>query len=422
MTPLTERYLLAAQQAHINALQQLPDSCALVSVVCELIHQLQRERGISNIFLASASALFASQREQQLQHSLQAAQQLHAVLNFPQQQLAAGSRLFSKIALALQGMDQLATLRKQIATQQITPLQATAAFSRLIAVWLAVVLELADLACDASISLSLVALFNLLQAKEYAGQERAWGAMGLASGRLDAELAQRLALLQHAQQDSADTFLQFASAGHCQQWHTLQNSAGGAQLQQLRQLIQQLAGTDHSVPAISDIWYQLATERIDAMHQLQGAMLVALQQLATAGLRVARQQLRNQQHQLSSLADLPQDAGFGVLFDPAMPGLYGASSERVSNASNFTAPNRAFYQLLSEQAQQISQIQTELSDARQAVERQKRIDRAKLLLMQHKQFSEEQAYRQLQHSAMQRQCRIADIAEAVIQALCAEPT
>src|SRR5690606_27155003 len=106
MTPLTERYLLAAQEAHISALQQLPASCALVGVVCELIHQLQRERGISNIFLASASVLFASQREQQLQHSMLAAQQLYTALNFPEPQLAAGSRLFSKIALALQGMDQ----------------------------------------------------------------------------------------------------------------------------------------------------------------------------------------------------------------------------------------------------------------------------------------------------------------------------
>lgn len=418
MKPLTERYLLAAQQAHISALQQLPASCALVGVVSELIHQLQRERGISNIFLASGSELFASRREQQLQHSAQAAQQLYDALSVPQQ--AAGSRLFSKVALALQGMDQLSTLRSQIATQQMTPLKATAAFSRLIAVWLAVVLELADLACDANISHSLVALFNLLQAKEYAGQERAWGAMGLACGQLNTELAQRLALLQHAQQDSADTFLQFASAEQGQQWHALQNSAGGAQLQQLRQLIQQLAGTVHTVPAISDIWYQLATERIDSMHQLQGAILVSLQQLAVNGLRVARQQLRTQQHQLSSLAGLPQDAGFGVLFDPAMPGLYGASPEQVNNSDRFTAPNRAFYQLLSEQAQQISQMQTELSDARQAVERQKRIDRAKLLLMQHKQLSEEQAYRQLQHSAMQQQCKIADIAEAVIQALAAK--
>lgn len=420
MTALTERYLLAAQEAHISALQQLPASCALVGVVCELIHQLQRERGISNIFLASASVLFASQREQQLQHSMLAAQQLYTALNFPEPQLAAGSRLFSKIALALQGMDQLDTLRNHIVTQHITPLQATAAFSRLIAVWLAVVLELADLACDANISRSLVALFNLLQTKEYAGQERAWGAMGLASGQLDAELAQRLALLQHAQQDSADTFLQFASVEQSRQWRALQNNASGTQLQQLRQLIHQLAGSEHTIPAISDIWYQLATDRMDAMHQLQGAMLVSLQRLATAGLRLARQQLRSQRHQLSTLADLPQDDGFGVLFDPAMPGLYGASSVLMGGTSGFTAPNRVFYQLLSEQARQISQMQAELSDARQAVDRQKRIDRAKLLLMQHKQLSEEQAYRQLQHSAMQRQCKIADIAEVVIHALCAE--
>ncbi len=102
-----------------------------------------------------------------------------------------------------------------------------------------------------------------------------------------------------------------------------------------------------------------------------------------------------------------------------MPGLYGASvlpADQVGEQS-VQAPSRSFYQLLSEQSQHIRHMHAELTDARRAITEQKLIDRAKLLLMQYKKLTEEQAYRQLQQSAMKQQCRIADVADAVVKAL-----
>lgn len=417
----TALFLLAAKQAEIKALQQLSTSCLLVTSISELVHQLQRERGISNIFLASGCELFAKQRQQQLLQSVQAEQELRTALNKQYLQGAEpcySSRLLSGISLALQGVDHLAGLREQVQLQKITPLQATEAYSRLIAAWLAVVLESADLACDAGITRFLVALFNLLQTKEYAGQERAWGAMGLASGQLTTELAERLLLLQQAQQHSAAVFLEFATTEQQQQWHLLEDATAAKQLRQLRTMMQQLAGTAAPVPAVSDLWYQFATERVDAMHLLQAGLTSELQQLTSATVAAAQQQLQQHQHKLTELTELPARSGLTLLIDTSMPGLYGASVLPSSQAEqNLQAPIRSFYQLLSEQAQRIRQMHTELTDARRAISEQKLIDRAKLLLMQFKKLTEEQAYRQLQQSAMKQQCRIADVADAVVKAL-----
>jgi hypothetical protein len=421
MNHSTALFLLSAKQAEIKALQQLSANCLLVTSMSELVHQLQRERGISNIFLASGCELFAKQRQQQLLQSTKAEQQLRTQLT--QQYLQAeepcnSSRLLSGVCLALQGMDHLAELREQVGKQKLTPLQSTEAYSRLIAAWLAVVLESADLACDAAITRFLVALFNLLQTKEYAGQERAWGAMGLASGQLTTELAERLLLLQQAQQHSAAVFLEFATVGQQQEWHLQEQASATKQLQQLRTMIQQLSGTEAPVPALSDLWYQFATERIDAMHLLQAGLTTELQQLTSATVEAALQQLQQHQNQLTELTELPASAGLTLLIDPSMPGLYGASALSGSlTEQNVQAPSRSFYQLLSEQAQHIRQMQTELTDARRAITEQKLIDRAKLLLMQYKKLTEEQAYRQLQQSAMKQQCRIADVADAVVKAL-----
>ncbi|OGO87714.1 MAG: nitrate-and nitrite-responsive positive regulator, partial [Chromatiales bacterium RIFOXYA1_FULL_46_5] len=408
----TALFLLAAKQAEIKALQQLSTSCLLVTSISELVHQLQRERGISNIFLASGCELFALQRQQQLLQSVQAEQQLRTALNKQYLQGAEpcqSSRLLSGISLALQGVDHLAGLREQIQLQKITPLQATEAYSRLIAAWLAVVLESADLACDAGITRFLVALFNLLQTKEYAGQERAWGAMGLASGQLTTELAERLLLLQQAQQHSSAVFLEFATTEQQQQWHLLDQATAAKQLRQLRTMIQQLSGTAAPVPAVSDLWYQFATERMDEMHLLQAGLTAQLQQLTSATVEAAQQKLKQHQHkltELSELTELPASSGLTLLIDPSMPGLYGASVVPAGQAEpSVQAPSRSFYQLLSEQAQHIRQMHTELTDARRAISEQKLIDRAKLLLMQYKKLTEEQAYRQLQQSAMKQQCR-----------------
>lgn len=127
-----------------------------------------------------------------------------------------------------------------------------------------------------------------------------------------------------------------------------------------------------------------------------------------------------QQHHstLTEIAELPVSSGFTLLIDPSMPGLYGASVvPQFAAEQSVQAPSRSFYQLLSEQAQHIRQMHSELTDARRAISEQKLIDRAKLLLMQYKKLTEEQAYRQLQQSAMKQQCRIADVAEAVVKAL-----
>jgi hypothetical protein len=420
----TAQFLLAAKQAEIKALQQLSANCLLVTSVSELVHQLQRERGISNIFLASDCEAFVVQRQQQLLQSTKAEQQLRTQLN--QQYLQAtepcnSSRLLSGVCLALQGMDHLAELREQVGKQKFTPLQSTEAYSRLITAWLAVVLESADLACDAGITRFLVALFNLLQTKEYAGQERAWGAMGLASGQLTTELAERLLLLQQAQQHSAAVFLEFATTEQQQQWYQLDQATAAKQLRQLRTMIQQLSGTAAPVPAVSDLWYQFATERMDEMHLLQAGLTAQLQQLTSATVEAAQQKLKQHQHkltELSELTEMPASSGLTLLIDPSMPGLYGASVAPAGQTEpTMQAPSRSFYQLLSEQAQHIRQMHTELTDARRAIDEQKLIDRAKLLLMQYKKLTEEQAYRQLQQSAMKQQCRIADVAAAVVKAL-----
>ena len=50
------RYLVAARQSEMAELEQIRNACSLVTRASGLIHQLQKERGLSNLLLASAGA------------------------------------------------------------------------------------------------------------------------------------------------------------------------------------------------------------------------------------------------------------------------------------------------------------------------------------------------------------------------------
>ena len=164
---ITKRFLLSAKHQEIQALQHLSSNCRTVKAVKDMIHELQRERGLSNVFLGSKGERFCEQRQQQITASEHCEQDLRSLLKslyLGQHDNGQSMRLLSSITFALQGMDHLPDLRNKIAAQQLTPLESTNAYCRLITGLLDVVFEAADVASDPTMTRLLVALFNFMQA------------------------------------------------------------------------------------------------------------------------------------------------------------------------------------------------------------------------------------------------------------------
>jgi hypothetical protein len=202
-------FLIAAKRCEIDALRQLSLTSALVNVTGRLVHGLQRERGLTNLFLGSQGTRFAEPRRQQIAECQATEAELRRCFDSLDTQaahLGHGARLFSRIAYVLHGLDALPALRERIDTQAWTARDTTEAFVRLIAGLLAVVFEAADSASDPAISRQLVALFNFMQGKEFAGQERAAGSALFASGRADSAGQQRLLHLIDSQERCLQVF------------------------------------------------------------------------------------------------------------------------------------------------------------------------------------------------------------------------
>ncbi|WP_218352882.1 nitrate regulatory protein [Alteromonas lipotrueiana] len=419
-TDATKRFLLTAKHAEIAALKQLSGNCRLVISLTNVIHQLQRERGASNVYLCSQGNRFASQLQAQHTQSIQSETTLKSHLNsmyLNEAEQAGNMRLLGSIALALQGIDNVSFLRDQITKTNISAMDATQAYCRLINSLLAVIFEAADVASEPAITRRLVALFNFIQSKEFAGQERAWGAIGFAKTHFNTALCDRLEHLQQQQQFHVDIFLEFCDDHARDLWRQTEQSEATRQQIRLRTMIKQLADGSPIDGQLSEIWYEVASSRIDEMQTVEEWVTNALITLTAKRLQHANQSLKNHKIRLRKLSAQPTNLEQPptVLFDPAAPGLQDAETAPVNTATNnnFTV-QRSFYDLLREQSEHIREMSSELDAARQALIDQKAIDRAKLLLMQQWQLTESQAYRRLQKHAMEQNMRIADIAGRVV--------
>ncbi|SFX31941.1 nitrate regulatory protein [Marinospirillum alkaliphilum] len=400
--PSAQQFLLAARQCEIQGLEQLAQTCELVGHVSRLVHELQRERGLSNVFLASQGCRYAQQRAEQVQECLQPEQELRrffASLNLKQCQMSGHVRQFSRIAAVLQGLDALPELRRSVIEQHLTAAQATQAFIQLIGSLLAVVFEAADASADPDLTRLLVAMFNFMQGKELAGQERAWGARGFAAGHFELEDQQGLQLLIEGQERCFELFADFTAAEALGLWQQLLTDKPHEELLKLRQVVSR-SQADQQVPsAFSEVWYDVATARIDAMKIIEDQLAETLKTRSEERIQLARRELKNQQQLLQQL-DLQSR-----LTEP--PPSFWVEGQ-------LTGVGRSLCELVQAQSQRLQQMQDELQAARQALNERKLIEKAKGLLMQHRQLTEEQAWRQLRQAAMEQNRRLVDVAERVI--------
>ena len=88
--------------------------------------------------------------------------------------------------------------------------------------------------------------------------------------------------------------------------------------------------------------------------------------------------------------------------NPALPPPYGLQLERSVLA------------MVQEQSQRIQQVSAELEAVRTTLGERKVIERAKGLLMAHRQLSEDEAYKALRKMAMNQNRRLAEVAQAVL--------
>jgi len=426
-------FLMAAKRCEIAELAQLARTSELVNTTGRLVHALQRERGLSNLYLAAADTppaphlqvALATQVEESRAME-QALRQGFNELDTERLQRGHGARLFSRIAYVLHGLDALPRLRQLVAGRTWNAQQATAAYVKLLAGLLSVVFEAADSAHDPEVSRALVALFNLMQGKEFAGQERATGSALFAAGRAQATAQQHLLHLIDSQERCLQVFSDFASPDVHALARQQENAHDLAELERLRRIVCTAPDGGALDRTLSPTWFECCTRRMDELRALEERLAQNLETLCKTQMAAAQRELRAWEalqaapHVAPDLVANPQgdffetpSNGHHTPFGP-LPQAVAQGGPAVSDRPQAPQVSRSVLELVHEQSQRLQAMAAELDTVRASLNERKLIERAKGLLMAHRQLGEDEAHKLLRQTAMAQNRRIVDVAEALL--------
>lgn len=406
---------LLAKQQEIEEVKRLKSMSQLVSATGHMIHVLQAERGASSLFLASSGDRFAQAREEHIRESESAEKEFRSQIETQIDNPSLSStKIVSLFAWLILGMDALPDLRQRISGHKLTGEQAISAYSRLIAGLISLILEVADAAVDPDVSRMLVALFNLIQGKELAGQERAVGSLSFGSGLCSKHLQQKLLRLIDAQERSFRVFLEFAGQAFVTQWHDLQGTPAVAEHVRLRRILTDANPGETLDADLSDVWFKHCSERLTGLWSMQCQMVDALQQRCITLIEKAEGELLNSKGLIQALRDKPPAQAELVerFFDPELP---------IEQSLAFVPPVHepqqqvhSVIELLQAQSRRLANIENELTSARRALNERKTIERAKGILMARFELSEDEAYKKMRSASMEQNRRLAEVAESVL--------
>lgn len=407
--------IILAKIRHIEELEQLSVCTVFVETIGLVIHQIQAERGASCLYLASAGQHFGKERSdivaqnQGLELSFREALQRH--LN---QHDMVDAKQLTLVSWILLGFDQLKSLRHQVTLHKISFPDCLASFNRFIGSLISLVFDITDNAVNSKLSTYLLALYNLVQGKEFAGQERAVGSYIFGSGHVQQEHQHKLLELVALQDRHFELFCQFGGSPVRTAWAASMDTTPRRRYQQYRDKLIHAQDGQIVKTHDGDEWFELCSQRLtDIWHiqcQLIKDMHDTLQTLvndAKSDLKKTRQYLQKVRHQPANSATL--DSAF---FNLSIP---------VENAYIFLAhdsqhayPMESIVSLLQQQSQQIAEIENELSETKKALTERKQIERAKGLLMSRRGISEVEAYKILRSTAMEQNRKIIDVADNIL--------
>ncbi|MEZ8858396.1 methyl-accepting chemotaxis protein [Vibrio sp. 10N.247.311.51] len=154
-------------KTEMSSLNQLT---RLSVVYSELVHELQKERGMTAGFIGSQGTKFVSELASQRTSADNRRNQRNDYWQSANIELPQINRLNTEIS---QSLNQLSSIRNRVDSQSIPLSEALGYYTQLNAKLLSVSALIAELSSDAAITTETIAYYNFLQGKERAGIERA---------------------------------------------------------------------------------------------------------------------------------------------------------------------------------------------------------------------------------------------------------
>ncbi len=355
--------------------QCLCDRLDMIGSALDLIHEFQRERGLTNLWIGqSHNRSEPAWLEQTQRTDQQWAEFCDTVAQWCER---AGRRdnqvsLLRHLSMLSPRPAVISELRHQVAAGHLNAAQTTRAWSDQIADLSALVFSALQLDLDAELYRPIATLMPLIQAKEYTGQERAWASFGLAIGQFDDALIQRIHRIRNNQANALDAAKYWLSRDH--DWGATHQAFIA-----LQGMIDELGRADEVPESLTETWFSVVSDWIDRLHDVQREQLDLLRGILT--------------------------------HKPARP---PAILVEVNSLKDRDGVPFGLYQVLNEQSQHLIEMRKALDTAKRALASRKQIEQAKGYLMKYQNLSEQQAFELMRNRAMEAGLTLEQIAQRII--------
>jgi methyl-accepting chemotaxis protein len=269
--------------AKFTAANEMADVEQMVKMSVEisaLVHELQKERGMTAGFLGSKGKKFSFELSAQRRLTDEKRANLDSFLTGFDQSLL-DSQLLSQ---TLNGLKNITSIRKNVSSLKIATKEAISFYTNLNSNFLATIGLVSKKSSNAAIGIMTVSYVNFLQGKERAGIERAVISGIFASNKFGEGTLEKAISLKAMQNTFFDSFKSSATPQQIQDFGALEKSDVSREVNKMRDIAYKAGSTagleDFGVDA--SIWFQAATKRINAIKKLEDQLSAALSNTASS--------------------------------------------------------------------------------------------------------------------------------------------
>jgi len=272
--------LLQTWRIHVE-MAKLNQMAEAVAGISRFIHQLQRERGASAVFVGSKGAQLGT--ELAAQRKLTDDARATAKILLTQVATADNSAdIMDAVTKATAAVDLVDGKRHDIDSFAITAQDSNTYFTETIGKLLVVTGEIAKISSNGVISTAISSYVNFMQGKERAGQERAVGAAGVAQGKFELPAYTRLLGLGAAQDTYFSAFLAAATPAQHDFFEKTMSGSVAKTVAEMRDVIA-AGGLSGNLQGLDGkAWFQATTARIDLLKTVEDRIATDLTAMTSA--------------------------------------------------------------------------------------------------------------------------------------------
>jgi methyl-accepting chemotaxis protein len=272
-------YVISGKARVVSETSTLAAIAPLTADISALVHEVQKERGASAVYIGSKGTKFGDELKAQRKLTDEARQKLLRSLAAIDTS-SLGSSFPPKVEKASKRLEALIATRDGIDTLAIDGRTSLGNFTETIRFQLDVVSQISLLSSDAGVGRMIGAYLRLMEGKEKAGQERATAAGAFAAGKFEHDIYRRFVSIVAEQTLYLAEFQENAVPAQADFFRTTLDDEATRTVERMRK-----AGLDSpATGTVGDVtgpaWFAAATSRINLLKKVEDRMAADVQALA----------------------------------------------------------------------------------------------------------------------------------------------